>query len=664
MELYDAMAGRLPAELITPAEPLGAYEYYTRTPFRRDLPLYCRKPINSESEEILLDLGALADQHGYAGLGAFSVSEDQRLLACTLDLSGGEEFELVVSEIASGNILSRVPSVLSVEWASGHDLVYTRLDGRGRPHAAMLHTAGTSSSSDAIVYEEDDEAAMVDVAITKGRKWITVNSNTRTSSEVRLLSAADPRSKRSSSGQGGSAASMAKLVAPREADVSYFVEELASNWLLLIANSQPPSRALGLSALHESKLPSSSRDDWVSLWQPSDESEPIEDVDVFRDHVVLYERSKGIPRVRMLNVLPHDKNASESAPRLIDNGFVALPTGDGVPCAISPAPNRQYDSSIFNFQLSSPITPPTPYLYDMSLIPGSNTILDATCPRGPPSEPPPSSDLVCKRTYATARDGVQVPLTTVHRKSIALTPETPMHLLVYGAYGACLPAEWRSDHLPLLEAGWMVVLAHVRGGGELGPEWHRAGSGLNKRTSANDLHDVIRSLHSDGVSSPQYTTAMADSAGALALGGLMNDSPSLLSGVVMRGPFLDPLNSMLDPSLPLTIEEYEEWGDPSTCSKTREAMAGYSPYDGLKRGERYPNVLLIAAEHDARVPLTQTLRYAERLRELSSTTEGEHEQEVVVHVRESGGHLGEGGRYRRFEQASLEVAWLERAVGR
>ena len=144
----------------------------------------------------------------------------------------------------------------------------------------------------------------------------------------------------------------------------------------------------------------------------------------------------------------------------------------------------------------------------------------------------------------------------------------------------------------------------------------------------------------------------------------MNDSPSILSGVVMRGPFLDPLNSMLDPSLPLTIEEYEEWGDPSTCSKTREAMAGYSPYDGLKRGERYPNVLLIAAEHDARVPLTQTLRYAERLRELSSTTEGEHEQEVVVHVRESGGHLGEGGRYRRFEQASLEVAWLERAVGR
>ena len=146
-----------------------------------------------------------------------------------------------------------------------------------------------------------------------------------------------------------------------------------------------------------------------------------------------------------------------------------------------------------------------------------------------------------------------MPLTTVHRKSIALTPETPMHLLVYGAYGACLPAEWRSDHLPLLEAGWMVVLAHVRGGGELGPEWHAAGSGLNKRTSANDLHDVIRSLHSDGVSSPQYTTAMADSAGALALGGLMNDSPSLLSGVVMRGPFLDPLNSMLDPSLPLTM---------------------------------------------------------------------------------------------------------------
>ena len=676
VRLYEQMTGRLPAELVTPAEKLDEFEYYTRTPPRRDLPLYCRRPTQGGDEHVLLDLGALADRHGYAALGAFTLSHDHSLLAYTVDLSGSEEWELRVVEASSGRSVSRRKGVLSVEWACREELVYTRLDGRGRPCAALVHTAGTALGADISVLEEPDDAAVVDVAITKSRRWLTLNSNTHTASEVHLLAADAPR-----------AAGAPLLVAPREVGVSYFVEELPNRWLLLIANSAPPGRALGLSALHESCLPSA-RPQWTSLYPPQ-EDVPIEDVDVFADWLVLYERAAGIPRARVLRInggdtadSSADSSSADSSsagssrqasirddgrqpavPTLIEDGLIPLPTA-GAPCALSPAPNRAFTSSDVNLQISSPTAPPTPYTYDMR-----TRVLRL---RGPPSEPPPSAELICERSHATARDGARVPLTIVRRADLEPCANTPLHLIVYGAYGASLAAEWRAEHLPLLESGWLIALAHVRGGGELGPAWHRAGAGVHKQTSAKDLLDVLQSFHANGVSCPARSTASADSAGGLALGGLMNLAPRSLAAGVLRGPFLDPLGAMLDPSLPLAVEERDEWGDPAACDLTRAAMERYSPYEALRVGERYPALLLVAAELDTRVPLSHSLTYASRLRQRSKGVGGEggHDDEesepaapVVLHVRECGGHQGEGGRYRRFEQASLELAFLMHSVG-
>ena len=200
----------------------------------------------------------------------------------------------------------------------------------------------------------------------------------------------------------------------------------------------------------------------------------------------------------------------------------------------------------------------------------------------------------------------------MHDAAITPTAETPLHTLVYGAYGASLAAEWRAEHLPLLRRGWLVVLAHVRGGGELGPAWHRAACGTAKAISARDLADSVRWLHSNGMSSPPKSTASADSAGALALGGCLNADPDgLLSAAVIRSGFLDPLSAMLDPSLPLAIEEREEWGDPASCPETREAMLRYSPYEGLQTAVSYPALMLVAAEHDMRVPFEQSVGLSE-----------------------------------------------------
>lgn len=643
------MTARLPAEHHGASEPLGDYLYYARTPPRRDLPLYCRRHASGQGpEEVLLDLGALADAHGFAGVGAMSISADHSLFAYTVDLVGAEEFELRVVEISSGQLLSSRPNVSNVEWAHGDDLVYTAVDERGRPCAALLHTAGTGNGgrgADALLFEERDESAVVDVALTKSRRWLTVNSNTRTSSEVRLVRADAPTD----------AVASPRLVAPREPGVTYFVEQLSDDgWLVVIGNTEPPRRALALSAVHEDSLPLP-RAEWTPLVPPADDRCPIEDVDVFSRHVVLYERRDGLPRARVLRVQPG------SPPSLLDDGIVPLPSVKGVPtdaltpCALTPAPNRDFNSTQLHFHHSSPIAPPTPYAYDM--------VARALHARGPPSEPPcADTTLVCERHHAIARDGTRIPLTLVRDAAVAPSATTPLHLVVYGAYGASLPCEWRAEHLPLLSRGWVVVLAHVRGGGELGAEWHRAGARLAKRTSAEDVCDSLRWLHESGWSSPARSTAAADSAGALALGGMLNEAPGLLAAAIVRSGFLDPLGAMSDPSLPLAIEEREEWGDPMACDATRAAMLSYSPYDGIRQGVRYPALLVVAAENDARVPFTQSLEYVARVREGSQRVDDA--PPAVLLMRASGGHFGDGGRYRRLEQASVELAFLIHSVSR
>ena len=688
MALYDEMRSRLPDEQITPSERFGDWLYYSRTTARQDLPQFCRRHVDGGAEQVVFDLAALADKHGYAALGAFKVSPDQSLLACTVDLSGREKWELRVIELVSGRVVSAVAGVLNAEWARGEELVYTQIDERGRPWRARLHTVGQRGTHDPVVYEEADGAALIDVAATKGGTWLTINSNSHTSSEVRLVRVAAP-------------SEPALLVAPREPGVSYFVEELARpDWLLLIASLAPPSRALGLSAVRVASLPAP-RTAWLPLLAPSEHT-AIEDVDVHERWVALYERHRGVKRVRVLRTRPADEPAT-APPTLSDEQIVPLPNGslpngslpNGLaPCAVTAGANRQFATDAIHFTLSSPTMPPTPYAYDM--------VTRALTARSAPIEPPPSPELCCELTHATARDGASIPLTLVRAVSLVPDAQTPLHCMVYGAYGAVLEAEWRAEHLPLLRRGWIIALAHVRGGGELGPPWHHAGSRLAKATSAADLADCLRWLHTHGISSPPRTSAVADSAGALALGGVLNaEGTALLGAALLRMPFLDPLSAMLDPSLPLTLEEAEEWGDPIRCEATRQAMAAYSPYDGLRwRASRlpdekgggddddderqrlhYPAVLCITAKHDTRVCFTQALRWVTRLRHRAAGANRREQREAadedsdtdtstrpppppqLLYVRDVGGHLGEGGRFRRLEQASMELAFLMHALG-
>lgn len=450
MQLYDEMVARLPSEHTSSVEPLGDFLYYTRTPHRRDLPLYCRTHKGGGPEQILLDLGALADAHGFAGLGSLSISSDQSMLAFTVDLSGAERYELRVVDLASGHVVSSRSNAVGVEWACGHELVYTSADARARPHQALLHMAGSEREcDDAVLLTDEDEAAAIDIALTKSRRWLTINSNTLSSSEVHLLRADKPHHPNSMEGRrtpsatasaGPSATPSAPLlVMPRAAGVTYFVEQLTTDgWLLVAGTLSPPSRAIGLGGVHERALPLDSVEACAPLLRARGES-PIEDVDVFDGRVVLYERDRGVPRIRLLRVEPPSA-AAANLPTLLEDGFVPLPPAptqppppttsptptpppppkswlgnvlpngaDGalracglLPCAVTPAPNRDFDSTVVHFTHSSPTSPPTPYAYHLL-----EHRLEA---RGPPTELPSPIELACELVHATARDGTQVPM--------------------------------------------------------------------------------------------------------------------------------------------------------------------------------------------------------------------------------------------------------------
>ena len=795
MRLYRQLASTVPSDDESVHEPWGAYEYFTRTSAQRDLPRFCRRcRRGGGGEEVLLDLGALADRHGFASLGAFAVSPDHRLLAFTLDTSGAERFTLIVKDIASGEVHAHIAGALAVEWVDSERLVYTTTDHRGRASAVLLHElgGGGGGGGDALLLEEDDEEWVLDIAATKARRWLTLSASSRTASEVRLLDTTAPRAPPT-------------LVAARTPGLTYFVEQLHRDWLLLIANdgraagdhaeeaSASPPRGLTLSIAPIASLPAA-QPLWQPLWPPGKSNgeqrtapspppvDAIEDIDVFDGWLALYQRRAAVPVVSVLRldtpassaqtsspptdsaeppptssaesmppplpplpteqavgrasslfgwltsrlwpsraafpptpppVWPAPQSPPSPPPAVLSYHEVALPSR-GAPCRVVPAANRDAASRDLRFSHSSPTTPTCDFAYDvegrtLTLLrqqpfpfasPATATAATTTAAASADADASQALPwLHCELRYAPAPDGALVPVTLLHRRGLSLCPAAregrPALLTVYGAYGAVVHAEWRAELAVLAAEGAVVAIAHVRGGGELGAAWHAAGRRERKRNSAADLLTVARALHRWGYATPRRTAAQADSAGALALAAAVHAEPRCVGAAVLRSPFVDLSGASLDPSLPLTREEYAEWGDPADEAAWR-AIRAACPYalagdqEGGGRGGRggragggggvrHPPMLLSVARHDARVSFTQALRYVARLRDRGSAggeeesgcgggdvdEEGADEERVeaplLLHMR-SGGHFGDGGRYRRLEALSQEYAFVLRSL--
>jgi oligopeptidase B len=585
----------------------GPYVYYKLTVEGSQYSIRGRRRLDGGDEQILLDENALADGHAYFHLGDAEVSPDHALLAYSVDFSGGELHTLRLRDLTTG---ADLPDVIdgvyySLAWSSDARYVfYTRTDAAMRPWQVWRHRIGDSLDTDALVYQETDERFFASVALTRSRGVIAISLNSRITSEVHLLSADDPTGE-------------LVVVEPRRQGIEYSVDH-HSDTLFIVTNDEAVNFRLMTTPLR-----SPARAHWRE-YVPHRDAIKLERVDLFARHAVLTERADGVQRLSVLRL-------SDAQSHVIDQPEAVYTASFG--------PNPEWDTDTLRFAYTSLVTPVSAVDYGMDL--RERTLVKQQPVLGGYNP----SDYVGGRLWAVADDGARVPISYVHRRDVPLDGTAPALLYGYGSYEHCIDPIFNSQRLSLLDRGFIYAIAHIRGGGELGRRWYEDGKLLHKRNTFTDFCACADHLVAEHFTSHERLAIRGASAGGLLMGATVNLRPDLGAAVVAQVPFVDCLTTMLDPSLPLTVIEYEEWGNPEDAA-TYEYMRGYSPYDNVARAV-HPAILVTAGLNDPRVGYWEPAKWVARLRELDSGNAA-----IMLKTDLGAGHGGASGRYD---------AWLEEA---
>ncbi|XP_052198728.1 uncharacterized protein LOC127805924 isoform X1 [Diospyros lotus] len=693
--LFSEMTNRMPAKISTPTERWGPWLYYQYIPEGKEYPILCRRLASEKKgwvdtffnyarrgfgrEEVLLDWNAIAQQYGYVHVGTCRVSPDHRFLAYTLDITGSENFMLQIKDLRTGHILPklRADAVVSLAWAQdGSTLFYTVSDENQRPYRVLSTKLGSDSMVADPIFTENDSRFCVDITSTKDGKFITVNSNSRTSSEVYAIDTINS--------QDG-----LQRLCKRVPGVQYFLEHHCGFFYILTNASLSKGKELcpGSYYLARCRVEDTKSGNWQNIILPSEDFS-LRDMDIFNGHLVLFLDKKDSFCICSIN-MPIDvdfKNCLD-----IDDlapWFFPVPSNL---CTMVPGSNHDFMSSVYRVVLSSPVMPDIIVDYDMSkhtfsivqqeevlgvsAATGSfsqnsfrevNELLDTRWHKGEylqKNERWSWNDLSdaysCERMEVLSHDGVGVLLTILYSKKTHQKGQCPGLLLGYGAYGEVLDKSWCAERLSLLDHGWVVAFADVRGGGGVDPYWHSSGSGLQKLNSIYDFVSCGKYLVSEGYVHKGKLGAVGHSAGCILVGAAINMYPELFHAAVMKVPFLDICNTLLDPRLPLTILDYEEFGDPQ-IQEQLESILQYSPYDNIHGGVCYPSVLVTASFHDSRVGVWEAAKWVAKVRDITCSACA---SSVILKTNMSGGHFGEGGRFGLCEEAAYEYAFLMKAVG-
>jgi oligopeptidase B len=622
--LYDEMLSHVKETDLSVPYREGAFLYYYRTEKGQQYRIHCRKPSLDGAEQVLLDLNALAAGRKFMSLGAFRPSDDGSLLAYSTDDTGFRQYTLAVKDLRTGTLLpERMPRVTSVAWAAdGKTLFYTVEDETTkRSHRVYRHKVGTPASADALLYEEKDERFGVHVGRTRSGAWLVMESSSHTTSEARVLKADAPEDEWT-------------LVAAREQDHEYDVDHRGDlfyirtnsggrNFRLVTAPVAAPGRA-----------------NWKEI-VPHRADVMLEGVDLFKDHLVLEERANGLPRFTVRRFSGGESHT------------VAFP--EPVYSA-SPETNRVFDTKIFRYGYQSFVTPQSVFDYDMDT--QKATLLKEWEVPGFDRTKYSSA-----RLWATAADGTKIPLSVVWRSRTAdgktrTLKDGPFPTLLYGygSYGIPIPVSFRSDRLPLLDRGFLFVVAHIRGGGEMGKAWHDAGRMKNKRNTFTDFIAAAETLVAEKLTAKDCLAIEGGSAGGLLMGAVVNMRPDLFAAVIAHVPFVDVLNTMSDPTLPLTVGEYEEWGNPEKKDEY-DVIRTYCPYTNLKKGA-YPAMLVKTSFNDSQVFYHEPAKYVARLRTLKTDS-----NPLLLKTNMAAGHGGASGRYDFLHEIALDEAFLLTRLG-
>jgi oligopeptidase B len=610
--LYGEMLGRIEQTDSTAPWPMGPFFYYSRTVEGLQYPILCRRRgLEGGPEQVTLDLNALAAGEEFMAVGAYAVSDDGRLLAYSTDTTGFRQYTLFVKDLETGAVLETVAErVGGAAWAAdSRTLFYTvEEEQTKRQHRLLRHVLGTLVSD--LVYEEEDPSFSVDVDRTRSRAWLVLGIDSLTTSEVRFLPADDP------TGEW-------RILAPRIPEQEYEVDHHGPDFYIRTNDTGRTFRVV------RAPCASPGRERWEEV-VPCRSDVMVEGFDVFRDHLVLLEREGGLPHVRIRELATGESHR------------VAFPEPV---YSVSPGPNAEFDTAVYRYEYESLVTPPTVYDYDMRG--RTATLRKRKAVRG--GYDPDA--FVTERVFAAAGDGTRVPISVVSRRDVPRDGAAPLYLYGYGSYGYPLPVTFSSSRLSLLERGVVVALAHVRGGGELGKPWHDDGRMGRKKNTFTDFIACAEHLLAAGYGARNRLVIEGGSAGGLLMGAVTNMRPDLFRAVVMQVPFVDVINTMLDETLPLTVGEFEEWGNPKKKDEY-ETMRAWCPYTNLRRGE-YPAMLVRTSFNDSQVMYWEPAKYVAKLRTLRTD-----DRPLLLEVNMGAGHGGASGRYDRLRELALDYAFI------
>lgn len=639
-EIYDDIDARtLQTDLSVPEFTRHTdgrcFWYYARTTQGRDYPSYHRAPAagrdqlpdpsgTPEGEELLLDVNLLAQGTDFFALGTMAISPDGNRLAYSTDTAGDERYDLRFLDLRAGRPLpDRLDGIAAGGcWAGDDSFCYLTVDEAWRPESAWRHVLGEPEGR--LLHHEPDERFWVDLGVSRDLRQVVIGVGSKTSSETHLVDAYDH-------------ATLPRVVTPRRPGVEYDVE-VAGDALYIVHNDGAPDFALA-----RAPLSATSSGDWEPLW-PGEPGVRLLDVSAYDRALVISTRRDGQVRVRVCPFTAEGLTFGHE----IDFGETLY--------EVDAHGSEDADTDRIRLSYQSMVTPEQVLEYRLDT--GERRVLkQRRVLDHPVSGPYRSQDYVQRREWAMAPDGTRVPLSVVHRADTPLDGSAGCLLTGYGAYEISYPGSFSIPRLSLLDRGYVVAIAHVRGGGELGRAWYENGKLEHKQNSFDDLIAAARHLVDQGYTSAARLGVTGGSAGGLLVGAAVNLAPDAFAAVNAQVPFVDPLTTMLDPELPLTITEWEEWGDPLHDVAAYHRMKGYSPYENV-RPQRYPAILVTTSLNDTRVEVTEPAKWVARLRHDAGM-----DADLLLKTELVAGHGGVSGRYAIWRDIAFEYAWLIAATG-
>jgi oligopeptidase B len=614
-KLFEEIKGRFKQTDMSVPYKRDDYFYYTRYEEGKEYAIYARKRGSlDQPEEIMLDANVLAQGHEFFSIGGWAVSSGQDLLAYAVDTQGRRVHTTYLKNLTTGELLRDVLSNVTenLTWANDNKtLFYGKQDETTlRQYQIYRHVVGTDPATDQLVYQEDDETFVAYIFRTKSKKFLMIVSSQTISQEYRYLDADHP------SGQF-------KIFLPREREHEYYVDHFQDRFIIR-TNSEAKNFRLMSTPVEKPE-----RQHWQEII-PHREDVYLGDFELFKDHLVLEERVRGLTQIR---VIPW----SGGAGYYLEFEEPAYRANVGV--------NLEFETTTLRFDYTSMKTPLSIYDYDM--VSRQRTLLKREEILGGFD----SDNYVTERLYARAQDGTEIPVSLLYRKGMIKTGDNPLLLYGYGSYGLSIDASFASPRLSLVDRGFIFAIAHIRGGQEMGRPWYDNGKLLKKKNTFTDFIACAEFLIREKFTNPQKLFAMGRSAGGLLMGAISNMRPDLFKGIVAEVPFVDVITTMLDSSIPLTAGEYDEWGDPNQ-REYYNYMLSYSPYDNVEK-KAYPAMLITGGLHDSQVQYWEPAKWVSKLRELKTD-----KNRLLLKTNMDAGHGGASGRFRRHHETAFSYAFL------